>query len=81
VKGVWELVSLYELAEDLYARMNDPMRLFSARGDTLIKEEEDRRRVNTIPKKSQARRNSHVKSKGTVHAKSSIADPHLGWSA
>jgi hypothetical protein len=55
VKGVWELVSLYELAEDLHARMNDPMRLFSARGDTLIKEEEDRRRVNAIPKKSQAR--------------------------
>jgi hypothetical protein len=67
VKGVWELVSLYELAEDLYARMNDPMRLFSARGDTLIKEEEDRRRVNTIPKKSQARRISNLKSKGTCY--------------
>jgi hypothetical protein len=57
LQEVWELIQLCDLAVDLSKRMNDPKRLFVARGNTLIKEEEDRKKVNLIPKKSRARQN------------------------
>jgi hypothetical protein len=53
MQEVWELVQLYDLAVDLSERMNDPNRLFTARGNTLFKEERDRKRVRLIPKISQ----------------------------
>ena len=53
MQEVWDLIHLYDLAVDLSQRMNDPMRLFKSRGNTLIQEEEDRKRVRSIPKISQ----------------------------
>jgi len=44
-------VDLCSLTEDLKERMKDPNRLFKNRGKTLIKEEQDRKKVNTFPKK------------------------------
>jgi len=40
---------LCDLAQDLKDRMKDPSRLFKNRGKALMKEEQDRKKVNTIP--------------------------------
>jgi len=48
---VWELVELSRLADNLLHRMNDPNRLFKARGNQMFQEEADRKKVNQIPKK------------------------------
>ena len=42
-------VGLCDLADDLKERMKDPNRLFKSRGKAMVKEEEDRKKVNTIP--------------------------------
>eukprot|EP00092_Neocalanus_flemingeri_P000867 GFUD01000924.1.p2 GENE.GFUD01000924.1~~GFUD01000924.1.p2 ORF type:complete len:238 (-),score=82.32 GFUD01000924.1:766-1443(-) len=42
-----------DLAEDLKERMQDPNRLFKSRGKTMVKEEQDRKRVNTIPRRKE----------------------------
>ena len=44
-------VDLSFLDEDLKERMQDPNRLFKNKGKTLVKEEQDRKKVNTFPKR------------------------------
>eukprot|EP00092_Neocalanus_flemingeri_P022714 GFUD01024634.1.p1 GENE.GFUD01024634.1~~GFUD01024634.1.p1 ORF type:complete len:780 (-),score=195.56 GFUD01024634.1:138-2267(-) len=46
-------MELCNLAEDLKERMQDPNRLFKSRGKAMVKEEQDRKRVNTIPRKKE----------------------------
>ena len=42
-------IELCDLAEDLKERMKDPNRLFKSRGKAMVREEQDRKKVNTIP--------------------------------
>jgi len=51
LESVRELCSLSRLADNLRQRMNDPNRLFKARGNQMVQEEADRKKVNQIPKK------------------------------
>merc|ERR1719508_475756 len=44
-------LELCDLAEDLKERMQDPNRLFKSRGKTLVQEEQDRKKVNMIPRR------------------------------
>eukprot|EP00092_Neocalanus_flemingeri_P033507 GFUD01036425.1.p1 GENE.GFUD01036425.1~~GFUD01036425.1.p1 ORF type:complete len:760 (+),score=195.12 GFUD01036425.1:167-2281(+) len=46
-------MELCDLAEDLKERMQDPKRLFKSRGTAMVKEEQDRKKVNTIPRKGE----------------------------
>eukprot|EP00092_Neocalanus_flemingeri_P033506 GFUD01036424.1.p1 GENE.GFUD01036424.1~~GFUD01036424.1.p1 ORF type:complete len:760 (+),score=195.92 GFUD01036424.1:167-2281(+) len=46
-------MELCNLAEDLKERMQDPKRLFKSRGTAMVKEEQDRKKVNTIPRKGE----------------------------
>jgi len=46
-----KFMELCELAKDLKERLQDPSRLFKSRGQTLLIEEQDRKKVNTIPKR------------------------------
>eukprot|EP00092_Neocalanus_flemingeri_P004203 GFUD01004521.1.p1 GENE.GFUD01004521.1~~GFUD01004521.1.p1 ORF type:complete len:794 (+),score=179.39 GFUD01004521.1:244-2382(+) len=46
-------MELCSLAEDLKERMQDPNRLFKSRGKAMVKEEQDRKRVNTIPRRKE----------------------------
>jgi len=54
-KDIFQKLSAYVdlsfLAEDLKERMQDPNRLFRNRGKTLMKEEQDRKKVQTFPKR------------------------------
>ena len=51
VVDIWDLLHLEKLSEDLIARMSNPDRLFKARGNQMVKEEKDRKKVNSIPKR------------------------------
>jgi len=44
---------LCDLAQDLKERMKDPNRLFKNRGKALVREEQDRKKVNSIPKRKE----------------------------
>ena len=44
-------LELCDLAEDLKERMQDPNRLFKSMGKTLVQEEQDRKKVNMIPRR------------------------------
>merc|ERR1719154_634090 len=46
-------LELCGLAEDLKTRMMDPNRLFKSRGKALVQEEQDRKKVNMIPRKKE----------------------------
>jgi len=49
LKDIHKVIQLHSLAEDLKQRMSDPNRLFKARGNLMMKEEEDRKIVSKIP--------------------------------
>merc|ERR1719318_1300222 len=46
-------IDLCDLAQDLKERMQDPKRLFKNRGKAMVQEEQDRKKVNTIPRKKE----------------------------
>merc|ERR550519_2350598 len=46
-------IDLCDLAHDLKERMKDPSRLFKNRGKALMREEQDRKKVNTIPRRKE----------------------------
>lgn len=46
-------IDLCDLAQDLKERMQDPKRLFKNRGKTMVQEEQDRKKVNSIPRKKE----------------------------
>jgi len=46
-------IDLCDLAQDLKERMQDPKRLFKNRGKAMVQEEQDRKKVNSIPRKKQ----------------------------
>eukprot|EP00092_Neocalanus_flemingeri_P014462 GFUD01015606.1.p1 GENE.GFUD01015606.1~~GFUD01015606.1.p1 ORF type:complete len:767 (+),score=188.47 GFUD01015606.1:174-2303(+) len=53
LQKVVAFMDLCDLAEDLKERMQDTNRLFKSRGPTMVKEEQDRKRVNTIPRRKE----------------------------
>jgi len=46
-------MDLCDLAQDLKERMQDPSRLFKSRGKAMVTEEQDRKKVNTIPRRKE----------------------------
>ena len=46
-------IDLCDLAQDLKERMQDPKRLFKNRGKAMVQEEQDRKKVNSIPRKKE----------------------------
>eukprot|EP00092_Neocalanus_flemingeri_P016893 GFUD01018271.1.p1 GENE.GFUD01018271.1~~GFUD01018271.1.p1 ORF type:complete len:528 (-),score=130.40 GFUD01018271.1:97-1641(-) len=53
LQKIGAFMELCDLAEDLKERMQDPNRLFKSRGKAMVKEEQDRKRVNTIPRRKE----------------------------
>ncbi|XP_023334457.1 uncharacterized protein LOC111705967 isoform X2 [Eurytemora carolleeae] len=51
VEDIWDLLHLENLSEELIERMSNPNRLFKARGNQMVKEEKDRKKVNSIPRR------------------------------
>ena len=46
-------MDLCDLAQDLKERMQDPNRLFKNRGKAMLQEEQDKKKVNSIPRRKQ----------------------------
>merc|ERR1719186_317032 len=51
IQKIVAYLEMCNLAEDLKERMKDPNRLFKSRGKALFQEEQDRRKVNMIPRR------------------------------